>query len=124
MLREREELAESKDPYHTCTASPSTGVSTTTLADQSAERLAFGGKARQSSPFYAFGQIPKILLGSENTPFASRQRSFRGINGGENFCTRALALFPQRQSLRYRILGTVESTGLDALSDKCFLIGS
>src|SRR5437763_15307726 len=89
----------------------------------SAEPCLLGIKPFSSPLFYFVGQIPRILLGHNHAAFPSRQRSFRRINSTENFCPRALAFFPERQSLCHRVLGAVKPAGLDTLTYKSFLVG-
>src|SRR5438445_9999431 len=89
----------------------------------SAEPCLLGIKPFSCPLFYFVGQIPRILLGHNHAAFPSRQRSFRRINSTKNFCPRALAFFPERQSLCHGVLGAVKPAGLDTLTYKSFLVG-
>ena len=93
------------------------------LIRRSATSASPRSEAGASTPLHVAGKRTDILLGRDQPTFATRQGSFRHVNCSEDFCPSALPLFPQRQSFRHRIFGTVQPSRLDGLADKCFLIG-
>lgn len=89
----------------------------------SARRFSLSGKAGSSALLHFTGKIPHGLLCGDAASFTARQGIFRHVHRGENFRTRALTFFPQRQRFLYRILDTVKPASLDGPADKRFLIG-
>jgi hypothetical protein len=68
-------------------------------------------------------QFPDLAFGRDYTPFAARQGSFSGVDCRQYLGSIALTLFPEPQGLFHRILGPLQSSRLDGLSYKRFLIG-
>jgi hypothetical protein len=63
------------------------------------------------------GEVAHGLL-RDDAAFISGEGSFRLIDCGKNFCTGALAFFPQGKGLLYRIFFAVEPSALNRLTDK------
>jgi hypothetical protein len=57
--------------------------------------LLFGGKAGASTLHYLLGKLAHGLL-RDRAPFATGQRGFRLIDGGQDFRARTFTFLPQR----------------------------
>jgi hypothetical protein len=82
-----------------------------------------GSKLYPALPFNVVGQCAHGFPGNFRA-FAAIDRSFRNIDGSENFSAATLALDPKRHCGKHCILGALKPAACDGLPDKILLLGS
>jgi hypothetical protein len=82
-----------------------------------------GGKLCPALPLYVLGQRAHGFPRDFGT-FAAIDRSFRDIDGSEDFGAATFALDPKRDCGLHGIFGSLKPAACDSLSDKILLLGS
>jgi len=84
--------------------------------------LKFGRKPRSSTLSHLLGKLAHGFL-RDRAPFATGKRSFRLIDGGQDFRAATFPLLPQRKSFLYRVFLASKPPAVNRLLDNGPLIG-
>jgi len=85
--------------------------------------LLFGGQAGAPTLRHLLGKLAHGFL-RDRPPFATSQRGFRLIDGGQNFRARTFPLLPQRKRFLHRVFLSSKPPAINRLPDKRPLVRS